>query len=122
MKVNILLSFVSDSSMLNRQSCSIFVDNVTIHQHEEEDLKNIPGEDVDDHDASVADLQKLSLKLPSARMRCKSPVTVQEWVAALPDLHEEEEIGLKEDTRGEIGHHLDTLSLGAEGIYCNVPF
>ena len=108
--------------MLNRQPCSIFVDNNNILPQEEEDLKKIPGEDLDDHDAAVTDLQKLSLKLPPARMRCKSPVTVQEWVAALPDLHEEEEIGLKEDTRGEMGHHLDTLSLGAEGIYCNVPF
>ena len=103
--------------MFNRQSCSIVVDNDDINQHEGEYLKNIPIEDLDDHDAAVADLQKLSLKLPSARMRCKSPVTVQEWVAALPDLHEEEEIGLKEDTRGEMGHHLDTLSLGAEGKF-----
>ena len=45
------------------------------------------------------------------RSRCRSPVTVQEWVAALPDMQREGEEGEKEDMKGG----MDNLSLGAEG-------
>ena len=50
------------------------------------------------------------MELP--RRRAKSPVTVQEWVAALPDVPGEAETGQPELP----GHQdVDNLRLGAEG-------
>ena len=49
---------------------------------------------------------KLSVVIPSQHKRARSPVTVQEWVAALPDHNEEEE-----------GEDDSQLVLGAEAGY-----
>ena len=56
---------------------------------------------------------KLSVVIPTKHKRARSPVTVQEWVAALPDHNEEEE------DRGEVeeGEDDSQLVLGAEAGY-----
>ena len=54
---------------------------------------------------------KLNVLLPPTRSR--SPVTVQEWVASLPDpADEEDEYSSEESDEDEDG---DTFTLGAEG-------
>ena len=58
---------------------------------------------------------KLSVVIPSQHKRARSPVTVQEWVAALPETGGEgepqtEEAHQEADTDGD-----DNLTLGAEG-------
>ena len=56
---------------------------------------------------------KLSVVMPSNHKRARSPVTVQEWVAALPDHNEEEEDRGEE----EEGEDDSQLVLGAEAGY-----
>ena len=56
---------------------------------------------------------KLSVVLPPARSR--SPVTVQEWVAALPDHAEEDRENDSTSDESEDAQENDTLTLGAEG-------
>lgn len=56
---------------------------------------------------------KLSVVIPSQHKRARSPVTVQEWVAALPDHNEEEE----ERGEEEEGEDDSQLVLGAEAGY-----
>ena len=70
-----------------------------------------------DTDIGSRDRQhKLSVVLPQTRSR--SPVTVQEWVAALPDQAEEKEEKEQIDKFNENdGYETDTLSLGAEAGY-----
>ena len=62
--------------------------------------------------------QKLSVVIPSQNKRARSPVTVQEWVAALPDHNEEEEEREDED-KEDLDHGLEEsqLVLGAEAGY-----
>ena len=69
--------------------------------------------------------QKLSLVVPSQPSRARSPVTVQEWVASLPDNnldhrgHEEEKEleELEEEEQEEQGLDDSQLALGAEAGY-----
>ena len=75
-----------------------------IKESPEEKHEKLPSDSLDDMD-------KLSLRLPPVRSRCRSPLTVQEWVAALPDMQREGEEGEKENITGG----MDNLSLGAEG-------
>ena len=56
---------------------------------------------------------KLSVVLPPARSR--SPVTVQEWVAALPDHAEEDREKDSTSDESEDEEETDTFTLGAEG-------
>ena len=56
---------------------------------------------------------KLSVVIPTKHKRARSPVTVQEWVAALPDHNEEEEDRGEE----EEGEDDSQLVLGAEAGY-----
>ena len=67
---------------------------------------------------------KLSVVIPSQNKRARSPVTVQEWVAALPDHTEQEEDREEEENREEeekedLDQGLDDsqLMLGAEAGY-----
>ena len=76
-----------------------------IKESPEDNDEKLPSDDLNG-------LEKQSLRLPPVRSRCRSPVTVQEWVAALPDMQREGEEGEKEDIKGG----MDNLSLGAEGI------
>ena len=75
-----------------------------IKESPEDNDEKLPSDDLNG-------LEKQSLRLPPVRSRCRSPVTVQEWVAALPDMQREGEEGEKEDMKGG----MDNLSLGAEG-------
>ena len=69
--------------------------------------------------------QKLSLVVPSQPSRARSPVTVQEWVASLPDNNldhrggeEEKELEeLEEAEEEEQGLDDSQLALGAEAGY-----
>ena len=82
-----------------------------------------------DTDIGSRDRQhKLSVVLPQTRSR--SPVTVQEWVAALPDHAEEEDEKDESETENggndeyeseesEDEQETDTLILGAEGAIIN---
>ena len=65
---------------------------------------------------------KLSVVVPSQHSRARSPVTVQEWVAALPDNNQEtrgDEEEKEEEQEGEEEQGLDDsqLVLGAEAGY-----
>ena len=72
--------------------------------------------------------QKVSLAVPSQHSRARSPVTVQEWVAALPDNNqqqqgdekeEEEQVEqeVEEEEEEEEGLDDSQLMLGAEAGY-----
>ena len=67
--------------------------------------------------------QKLSVVMPSQHTRARSPVTVQEWVAALPDnnqgdrAEEEQEEEQEEQEEQEQGLDDSQLVLGAEAGY-----
>ena len=62
--------------------------------------------------------QKLSVVIPTQNKRARSPVTVQEWVAALPD-HNEEEEEREDENKEDLDHGLEEsqLVLGAEAGY-----
>ena len=63
-------------------------DSTTVYKIKlSDDIKESP----EDNDENLNDMDKLSLRLPPVRSRCRSPVTVQEWVAALPDMQGEGE-------------------------------
>ena len=99
---------VSDVPDIETATDSSTLDKVQLS----EDIKESPE---DKHEKlssdNLNDLDKLSLRVPPVRSRCRSPVTVQEWVAALPDMQGEGEEGEKEDIKGG----MDNLTLGAEG-------
>ena len=71
----------------------------------------------DANNAENAEIPKSSnLRVIFSQTRSKSPVTVQEWVAALPDSSEdriEEEKHFGEEVPAEEN---DNLTLGAEGV------
>ena len=92
---------------------AIATDSSTMYKVQlSDDIKESPE---DKHEKlpsdNLNDLEKFSLRLPPVRSRYRSPVTVQEWVAALPDMQREGEEGEKEDMKGEMYN----LSLRAEG-------
>ena len=63
-------------------------DSTTVYKIKlSDDIKESP----EDNDENLNDMDKLSLRLPPVRSRCRSPVTVQEWVAALTDMQGEGE-------------------------------
>ena len=93
------MATATDSSTLYKVQLSDDKKESLEYEHEK-----LPSDDLND-------LKKLRLRLPPVRSRCRSPVTVQEWVAALPDMQGEGEEGEKEDIKGG----MDNLTLGAEG-------
>ena len=82
-----------------------------------DNLEKVSNDNRSDHAAPVTRQDKLSVIIPHARVRCRSPVTVQEWVAALPDTQEEEEDVERGELREEVVHVTDNLRLGAEGVF-----
>ena len=71
----------------------------------------------DANNAENAEIPKSSnLRVIFSQTRSKSPVTVQEWVAALPDSSEDriEEDEYVEEVPAE---EKDNLTLGAEGVH-----
>jgi hypothetical protein len=79
-------------------------------------LEQLHSDNQGDHDVPATIQDKLSLWLPSVRTRCRSPATVQEWVAALPDTQEVGEEGENRERNGDAEHDTDNLTLGAEGM------
>ena len=76
---------------VNVSDIAIATDSSTMYKVQlSDDIKESPE---DKHEKlpsdNLDDLDKLSLRLPTVRSRCRSPVTVQEWVAALPDMQGE---------------------------------
>ena len=70
---------------------AIATDSSTMYKVQlSDDIKESPE---DKHEKlpsdNLNDLEKFSLRLPPVRSRCRSPVSVQEWVAALPDMQGE---------------------------------
>ena len=63
----------------------------------------------------------LVVVVPDVQQRSKSPVTVQEWVAALPDTnqHKVEEERPLADAAMDTDSTLDSFTLGAEGSFCS---
>ena len=75
------------------------------------DSDNLEVNDLDQENIDSDKQHKLNVLLPPTRSR--SPVTVQEWVASLPDpADEEDEYSSEESDEDEDG---DTFTLGAEG-------
>ena len=105
--------------MLSKQVLSVMIENDNTSQEESmggEITKKLPSDKEKSDESAETELEKCrNLRLPPTRMKCRSPVTVQEWVAALPDLQEGEEVRVKDDSVGVVENHLDNLSLGAEG-------
>merc|ERR1719154_275812 len=62
----------------------------------------------------VESLSKSSLRVVFPHTRSKSPVTVQEWVAALPDRGQNREEEERNHTDNIIEEENDNLTLGAE--------
>jgi len=83
------------------------------------------GDDnVTKQEAGVAEINKLNLQAPTvdSQNRSRSPVTVQEWVAALPSLetHDtiEQEKGEEKDMEVKHEEDIDNIKLGEEaGFY-----
>ena len=115
---------ISEYTMLRKKVYRIVVDTVDTDDVPEKDVNESDFRDIEtDTDSSTSykvnvsddtkksseendeklpsdtliDQDKMSLRLPLVRSRCRSPVTVQEWVAALPDMQGEGEEGERED-------------------------
>ena len=104
-------------TMLSKQVVRVMIGTDNTHQEESvggDIIEELPSDKVTSVESAQTELEN-KLRLPPARMKCRSPVTVQEWVAALPDLQEGEEVRVKDDSIGVVENHLDNLSLGAEG-------
>ena len=81
------------------------------------DAMNTPSQDQVMSDCENVELPRSSnLLVICPQTRSKSPVTVQDWVAALPDDGQDR---VEEDKNGEevtAAEENDNLSLGAEGF------
>ena len=81
-------------------------------ENSSEDRRDEEDEDEEDEEEEMSSRFSGMLGVEFSTARSKSPVTVQEWVAALPDLPEETETNQPEPS----GHQeMDNLRLGAEG-------
>jgi len=83
--------------------------------------KNLPKDFFDKTSTKQSNLESpksshdlLYLGVQSQKGRSKSPLTVQEWVASLPDIHEIEEEATKEEMKIKTVNEMDNLTLGAE--------
>jgi len=77
-------------------------------------LTNTNEDTVAEDQEIVESLGKGSLRVVFPQTRSKSPVTVQEWVAALPDGSQDREEEERDHTEDCIEEETDNLTLGAE--------